>query len=105
MKSQERVPSPNGRYYVLIHKKEPLLSFGSGKKELRLYTSYYLFLGKCVFGEFPLKIIEWDLKNNIILIEISEYRIENMPYINQYTNLNKRLGNFDLQYKIQTKKY
>jgi hypothetical protein len=43
-KSQKIFISPNGKYYILILKKEPLMSFGSGKNEMRLYTSYYFFL-------------------------------------------------------------
>jgi hypothetical protein len=79
--------------------------FGSGKKEMRLYTSYYLFLGKCIFGEFPIKIINWDLKNKVVSLEILQHRAENLSYIQQYISKNSHLGKFRLEFQIKMKHF
>lgn len=99
-KAQGKILSSNGKYFILISKKNSKMSFGSGKNEIRLYTSYYWLLGKCIYGEFPIKIIGWDLLTKEIQIEILEHRIENMPYILQFINKNDYLGDFKLIYQL-----
>jgi hypothetical protein len=77
------------------------MSFGSGTKEIWLYTSWYWYAGKCRFGEFPIKIVGWNLYNRIIYIQIALTNSANMPYIIQYTESNRYLGNFKIEYEIK----
>jgi hypothetical protein len=92
--ADEVIYSSGNNYVLLIKYNEPFFSFGSGHKIIRLYSKYFLFRGKIIFGEFPFKIVNWDLKNNIISIEI-----EDSQYIRQFTN-RRKIGNFYIDYVI-----
>jgi hypothetical protein len=98
--AEKKISSPDGKYFLFLTKKPPLMSFGSGKTEIRLYTSYYLHLGKCMLGEFPFEIEEWDLKTKEILIKIRQHNLSNDSYVRQYTDGNNRIGNFKIIYQI-----
>jgi hypothetical protein len=76
------------------------MSFGSGHREFRLYTSYYLFLGKCSFGEFPIEIDNWDIDNKKIHILIEQLDFFNAGYIKPFIDKNTHIGNFKLYYDV-----
>ena len=98
-KIKKIIMSPNEKYYLTIVYKEPIMAFGSGHNELRLYSSYR-FLGKCLFGEFSFDIKSWNLENNEIIIKINNYKSEDMySYINQWTNKNTSIGRFKISYE------
>jgi hypothetical protein len=98
--SDEKILSSNGKYILSISSKNPIMSFGSGHKELRLYTSFYLYLDKCILGEFPVELYSWDIVNKTINLNIQQHEISNLSYIYQYTNKNKKLGIFNINYQI-----
>lgn len=104
-KVEEKIISPDGKYFLIISKESPLMSFGSGKTELRLYRSCYLYAGKCMFGEFPLRIEKWDIQNKEIFIKIRQHDVTNSSYIKQYTNKNTHIGKFNLFYQIAYENY
>ena len=93
--------SPQNRYFLVVTKKEPIMSFGSGKRELRLFTSFYLYLGKCTMGEFPIEIEKWDIDCKTINIRIPQHHISNISYVKQYTDRNTNIGMFKLFYNIE----
>ena len=71
-----------------------------------MYNNFYILIGKCRYGEFPLKI--GDINNNDIelLIEIpfssaswGSYKEYTIDFIKK----NKKIGKYDINYKIITK--
>lgn len=91
---------------LVLSYQEPLLYYGSGNKILYIYNNFYILIGKCRYGEFPLKI--GDINNNDIelLIEIpfssaswGSYKEYTIDFIKK----NKKIGKYDIKYKIITK--
>ena len=91
---------------LVLSYQEPLLYYGSGNKILYIYNNFYILIGKCRYGEFPLKI--GDINNNDIelLIEIpfssaswGSYKEYTIDFIKK----NKKIGKYDINYKIITK--
>lgn len=101
--AQQVVYSKDQRKILCINYEEPIMSYGSGHKVLRLYTSYYLLIAKCKFGEHPLEIIKWEGKD--IDLEVKSPYKENQNYIEYVTNWvkrNRKIWNYNLHYKIIT---
>ena len=92
--------SPKNKYLLISTKKEPIMSFGSGNREFRLYTHYFLFLGKIKFGEFPIEIENWDIDNKKIYIRIEKLDFFMSGTIKSWTDKNTHIGIFKLRYNI-----
>ena len=98
--AEDKIISPDSKYFLLINKIPPIMSFGSGKTELRLYTSYYFFSGKCLLGEFPVEIEEWNIQNKTIYIKIRQHDVSNASYVKQFTDKNSNIGRFNMVYQV-----
>lgn len=101
--AQQMVYSKDQRKILCINYEEPIMSYGSGHKVLRLYTSYYLLIAKNKFGEHPLEIKKWEGKD--IDLEVKSSYKENKNYIEYVTDWvkrNKKIWNYNLHYKIIT---
>ncbi|WP_245608901.1 hypothetical protein [Treponema putidum] len=55
---------------LVLSYQEPLLYYGSGNKILYIYNNFYILIGKCRYGEFPLKIGDINNHDIELLIEI-----------------------------------
>lgn len=95
-----------GKNILVLSYQEPRLYYGSGNKILYLYNNFYMSIGKCRYGEFPLKIENINNNEIELLIEIpfsSAVWELDREYIINWIKQNKKIGKYDIKYKIITK--
>lgn len=91
-KSFEKIEK-DGLVFFLFYK-ESKFSFGSGNKYLYVFSQNKLLLGKCKFGEFPLKIKQ--ITKEKIILEISNF--SDTDYVDSWIKKNKRIWKYKIVY-------